>query len=118
MNWASCRALSTAALGCLGEEHAAAFIRGRGFDVVARNVRVGRGEIDIVARISGKRTAVEVRSIRRNPATGVVAIDAFDPEKSAQVRKLAGAARCGRVDLITVCFREEGVDVHWVPRVS
>ncbi len=36
------------ALGRRGEERAARYLLRRGYDVLARNVRLGRGEIDIV----------------------------------------------------------------------
>jgi Holliday junction resolvase-like predicted endonuclease len=118
MNWTECLLLPSRELGRFGESQAAAFFARIGIPVVDRNVRVGDGELDLIALIDGCRTAVEVRSIRRPAGSVVVAIDAFGPEKARQVRKLAFLAGCERVDLVSVCFRPEGVDLHWLPRVA
>ena len=77
-------------------------------------MKVGRGEIDILASIAGTRLVVEVRSVRQ----GTERIDpamAFDEAKSRQVGSLAGQIGVGRVDLVTVSFSAAGVGVHWLP---
>ncbi len=118
VNWLGCSHLSTAELGRLGEDEAARFLSRRHVEIIARNVLVEKGELDLIARVDGKRTAVEVRSVRRNGASSVVPLDAFDSVKAMQVRKLAAAARCRRVDLICVSFHPGGMDLHWVPEIS
>jgi Holliday junction resolvase-like predicted endonuclease len=85
--------------------------------LLASNVAIGGGEIDLIARVGRERSAIEVRSIRQLTAD-VFAIDAFDSAKAAQVRRLATMARCSRVDVIIVRFYENGVDLHWVPRAE
>jgi putative endonuclease len=50
--------------GASGEEAAARYIERLGWRVVARNVRVGRGELDIVAIDGDELVIVEVRSRR------------------------------------------------------
>ena len=119
MNWHTCRGLDTIALGRLGEDLALRFLCTRGFPILGRNVVVDPGEIDILARIDGERTAVEVRSTRSRPdATWPSSppLAAFDPKKAQQVRRIARFSRCSRIDVITVRFHEGGIDLHWVPR--
>ena len=106
--------------GRMAEHLAARFLEEKGHRVLARNVRVGRGEIDILALIDGERTVVEVRSRwgvgREDPPDP---LDAFDENKARQVRKLAKspAVGAGRVDLIAVGFHDRGVGILWLPRV-
>lgn len=106
--------------GEMAETLAVRFLEGRGYPVLARNLRVGRGEIDILARIDGERTVVEVRS---RWALGVKwstdPLEAFDAAKAQQVKRLASLppARTSRVDLIAVRFHDRGVELHWTPRV-
>jgi len=45
-----------------GEDAACAFLRGKGYAVVERNVRVGKGELDVVARHRGQTVFVEVKT--------------------------------------------------------
>ena len=91
--------------------------------VLARNVKVGGGEIDIVARVGGETAVVEVRSrwaVGREESPDPLV--AFDAAKVRQVRKLAAALpppmRTSRVDLIAVRFGNEGVELLWTPRVA
>jgi Holliday junction resolvase-like predicted endonuclease len=95
---------------------AAALLQADGLVVHARNVRVGRGEIDLVVTDRGTRVAVEVRSI-----TGTQPLlEAFDPAKADQVRRLAGEIEppCRRVDLVAVRFGPRFVDLHWLRAVA
>jgi Holliday junction resolvase-like predicted endonuclease len=79
--------------------------------VIARNVEVGRGEIDLVALDHGTRVVVEVRAITgdRDP------IDAIRPVKRRRVTRLAGAVGASRVDFLGVRIGPDDVLVHWVP---
>ncbi|HEY7704995.1 MAG TPA: YraN family protein [Acidimicrobiia bacterium] len=101
--------------GRLAEDLAARLIEARGGKVEARNVRVGRGEVDLVARLGGQRVVVEVRSVS-SPGGPIEAdpLAAFDHAKAIQVRRLARDLGCRRVDLIAVRFDRAGVDLHWV----
>ncbi len=51
--------------GRLAEDRAARYLKRKGYDIVARNVRLGRGEIDIVARQRDILTFVEVKKRNR-----------------------------------------------------
>lgn len=107
-------------IGAAAENLAVRFLERQGHSVLERNVKVGRGEIDILAQINGERAVVEVRSRWAVGKRGSPdALEAFDAAKAQQVRKLAASppARTSRVDLIAVRFRGRRVELHWVPRV-
>ena len=98
-------------MGKLGERIAARFLTDHGLDVVAHNIEVGRGELDLLALDGGVRVVVEVRTI----TGGADPIDAVGPGKRRRVRQLAGRLRAGRVDYVGIRIGGEDVVVHWVP---
>ena len=73
------------ALGAAGEERAAAHLRRRGYRIVARNVRAGGVEIDVIARRGGTIVFVEVKT-RRGRRLG-------PPEQAVDARKRARLVR-------------------------
>jgi putative endonuclease len=75
----------TRPLGQLGEELAARFLEGRGFEILARNCRSRLGEIDLVARDGQVCVFVEVKT-RSGPA-------ADPPQAGVDARKQARLAR-------------------------
>lgn len=118
VDWPYVRVVPSRQLGRLGEELATGFIIERGGRVIGRNVQVDGGEVDIVAIIHRRRTAIEVRSLREEPGPSAVnPLEAFDATKARQVRRLAGSIGCSRVDLIAIRFWRRGVDLHWVPNI-
>ncbi|MDH3262223.1 MAG: YraN family protein [Acidimicrobiia bacterium] len=100
----------------MGESLAARFLIGRQARIIARNVRVGRGEIDLVVALGERRIAVEVKTVQTggldDPAY------AFTRPKAAQVRRLANRLGIPRVDLIAVSIGPSGVAIRWVPDVA
>lgn len=82
-----------------------------GIRVVAANVRVGRGEVDLIARDRSMQLVVEVRS----RMSGRAPIEAFDLVKQQQLRDLSRELGIGRVDLVAVGFGERFVAIHWIP---
>lgn len=98
-------------MGAAGERFAAWWLSSRGLVIMARNVEVDGGEIDILARDGAGRVVVEVRSVTGDGDP----IDAIDPMKRSHVRGLAGRVAARRVDYLGVGFRSWGVEVHWVP---
>ncbi|HUO45383.1 MAG TPA: YraN family protein [Acidimicrobiia bacterium] len=111
-------------IGALAEKLAADFLTRQGAIILARNFRVGSGEIDLLAIIDGEQAVVEVRAVT-SPVSGAVTgplaphpLDAFDTAKAIQVRKLARGLQCHRVDLVAVRLHPGGVELHWVKRVA
>ena len=106
--------------GDRGEELACRMLAEKGMEIVERNYRYGKGEIDIVAKDKDELVFVEVKT-RKNLEYG-------DPEyaltknKQAQVRKICAAylydrsiedTNC-RIDVVAILFRgkEEPVMRH------
>ena len=75
-------------LGRAAEEAAARYLQARGWRVLDRNVRIGRGELDLIARRGPVLAFVEVKA-RRSGAAGAPE-DAVTPRKRRQVARLAG----------------------------
>ena len=103
-------------LGAFGERVAASFLERNGVRVVERNVRVGRGELDLIAADSRGRFVVEVKS-------GVETPDDhprwhFTDRKARQVAGMARSLGMIRVDLITVVVGHDGAAIEWHPRVA
>ena len=73
------------ALGARGEDRAARHLRQRGWRILARNVRAGGVEIDLVARRGGTLAFVEVKT-RRSSRGGT-------PEEAVDARKRARLVR-------------------------
>ncbi|MFA4964657.1 MAG: YraN family protein [Thermoleophilia bacterium] len=73
--------------GRAAEETAARYLEARGWRLLGRNVRIGRGELDIVARHGSALVFVEVKA-RRTRACGSPE-DAVTPLKRRQVARLA-----------------------------
>lgn len=84
--------------------------------VTDRNLAVAGGELDIVGWVDGERVAFEVRSVT-GPGEP---IHAYDAAKGEQVGRLARQVRppCGRVDLIAIAFRAEGIELTWLRGVD
>ena len=64
-------AAGTAQLGPIGETIAAVYLGNQGYQVMERNFRTRRGEIDLVARHGDELVFVEVKSWRRVPVEGL-----------------------------------------------
>ena len=77
-----------AALGQWGEDLAARELRRRGYAVLERNQRVGRGEVDLVARHGSTVVLVEVKT-RRGSAFG----EARDAISTSKARRLVALGR-------------------------
>ena len=95
----------------MGEILARRFLTDHGLSVVASNVRVAGGEIDIVALDRGQTVAVEVRTITGDGEP----IDAIGPVKRRKVGRLAHHTGATRVDFVGVRIEPDAVVFHWVP---
>ena len=96
-------------LGTTGEDLAAAFLGRHGVDVVDRNVAVGRGEVDIVARHGTQRVVVEVRTITGDHEP----LAAFDAAKADQVSHLARRLGADRVDVVAIRLGSDAAEIRW-----
>jgi putative endonuclease len=79
--------VNRAARGRAGEDAAAALLEAHGYRIVARNVRLPGGEIDIIARDGDVVVFVEVKA-RASAAYGS-AVGAVDARKRATLRAVA-----------------------------
>lgn len=85
-----------------------------GLEIVERNRRHGRGEIDLIGRVGRRRVLVEVRTVR-----GSVDFErAFPDSKLRQLRELAQKSGISRVDLVAVGVLAEGLEIHWLRDVG
>ncbi len=82
-----------------------------GLVLLAQNVVVDGGEIDLLALDGRTRVAVEVRAIS-GPGDPIEAVDAAKRRRVTRLGRLAGA---GRVDFIGIAFRPWGFELHWLP---
>ncbi len=95
-----------AALGRWGEDLAERELRRRGYRVLERNVRVGRGEVDLVARDGDTIVLIEVKT-RRTDAFGG-ARDAISSAKAHRMTELAARyaqsndASDWRIDVVAI----------------
>lgn len=97
-------------VGEAGERLAAAVLARHGIRVVARNVAVAGGELDILAIDHGSRLVIEVRTIT-GPGDP---IEAYGAAKAAQVGRLARLIGAERIDLMAIRLRAEAAEIRWV----
>jgi putative endonuclease len=122
--WARWAAWWSRRVGRSGELHAARYLRRRGLTILCRNVRCGRGEIDIVALEGGTLVFVEVKArTQRSWSEGLEKIDrakrrALRSACRSYLRALPEPAQDCRIDGVSVEF-EEGrfhrrlVEIRW-----
>jgi len=119
------RALTDRArIGQAAEQVVAEWLERRGYQIVARNLRIGRLELDVVARRGGLIAVVEVRA--RGPASWTSGFASLDRAKRRRIRR-AGERLWQRryrqdptvsrlrFDAASVTFREHGADVEYAP---
>lgn len=105
-------------LGRHGEDVAAGFFAARGYQIVARNVRADRVELDLIVRRGDALVFVEVKT-RRGSGHGEAA-EAVDPRKQCRLRRGARAwlasrppealgVRRHRFDVITCILLADGI---------
>ena len=101
-------------LGAFGEEIAAQFLTDRGVDILARNLEVGRGELDLIGRLDGRPIVFEIRCRLDGDAQ-----DGLDSDKIEQVVRLMRrlSPRVSRLDLVAVDIHPDRADVRWLPDV-
>lgn len=104
----------TLALGRRGEDIACDHLIGKGYEIIRRNYRLLRGEIDIIARDGDTLVFVEVKA-RADESLGRPE-EAVTPAKQRQIRRIAlgyvsdnppGEVDC-RFDVIAILFDDAG----------
>jgi putative endonuclease len=108
------RPLDRRALGIEGEERAAGYLARRGYRIVARNLRAGGVEVDLIASRRGLWVFVEVKT-RRSTRFGR-ARESLGPRQCARLVHAAHAWLAGRggprrrvrFDLIACELRSDG----------
>jgi putative endonuclease len=112
--------MNRAATGKTGEELAVKFLLQAGMQILARNYRIQRGEIDIIAREDEVVVFVEVKTCRSNafgpPETWVT------PHKCRQIGRVAREyiyrhglyeQNC-RFDVVSVYLKKSGPEIHHI----
>ena len=74
--------------GRLAEDKAVKFLEAKGYTVIGRNLRLGRGELDMVAWDGGTLVFVEVKA--RSGASFTGALEAVDQAKQKRLISAAG----------------------------
>jgi len=101
-------------VGQKGEDRAAAFLAGKGYHILARNVRTRYGELDIVALHEDTIVFVEVKTRISDVCGG--GVEALHPAKQRQLVRLAQAyiarhgweERAARFDVVAIGYNEWG----------
>lgn len=104
-------------LGKMGEDLAAARLRQEGYQILERNWRCARGEIDMVAKDGHTLVFIEVKTRRSNLCGS--AAEAVDPKKQERLRFLArnylytkhSGAPTYRFDVVAVNISEQTISI-------
>lgn len=82
--------------------------------MLARNLRVGADEIDLLVAWGRRRVAVEVKTL-----VGGDPVEEFTAAKAARFRRAGLSLQTPpeRFDLIAVCLRREGAGLRWLTGV-
>ena len=86
-------------IGHWGEETAAAYLRQRGYEIIARNARTPYGEIDIIAKQGDITIFIEVKTL--------TASKSFFPEQNVTARKRGHMLACAEH------YAAENAIDHW-----
>lgn len=97
---------STTARGRAGESLAARYLEDSGYVILARNLRVGRDEVDLVALDGATLVCVEVRARRAgsmvHPFESITAAKRARMRRSASRHAIERSVRDVRIDVIAV----------------
>jgi putative endonuclease len=110
-------------VGRRGEEVAAKYLRRQGLRILKRNVRSGRGEIDLIATEGSTLVFVEVKARVTSQREGLTGLENVNARKRAALLKACTLYRSRyardvetyRLDVVTVMFQapEGEADVRW-----
>jgi putative endonuclease len=103
---------STHSKGSRGERIAAAYLQERGYRIVAWNVRLPGGEIDLIALEGGALVFIEVK--RRDTGSFGRALHAVDARKRATLRALAADYAQVLAPRAQIRFDVVTIDGKWI----
>lgn len=95
-------------LGRYGEDRAASYLSGLGYEIIDRNWRCQTGEIDLIARDNDRLVFIEVKT--RNGSGFGHPFEAITPDKVARLRKLV-AQWCKTREITTAKVRLDAISV-------
>ncbi|MCJ7726075.1 MAG: YraN family protein [Acidimicrobiia bacterium] len=101
-------------MGALGERIAERFLARRGARILARNLRLWPGEIDLLVELAGTLVAVEVKT-----RVGADPVEEMTDLKAERIRRsgLRMTRHPDRYDLVAVRLTPAGAEVRWLPSV-
>ena len=102
--------MGTFTLGARGEAIAVDWLERHGYEIVDRNWRCARGELDIVARSAEDLVFVEVKT-RAGASTGHP-LEAVTPQKLSRLRRLVQAWFAAHPEHSARAIRIDAVAVH------
>lgn len=110
-------------MGTEGEVLAAEFLKAKGYLILERNYRFGRGEIDIVAKEGSDLVFIEVKS-RRSARYGAPE-ESITLKKESQLKKVADGYllergienQSCRFDVVTITYQQGVPALHLIQNV-
>lgn len=111
--------MNSAELGKYGENLAVRYLEKKGHEVLARNYRFGRGEIDIISRFNGIVVITEVKT--RNSIALGQPYQSVSRKKQQQLIKLSNAyirenniQEELRFDVISIIHNRKGTEINHI----
>ena len=106
-------------LGNRAEELAARRLQEEGFEILDTNVRVGRGELDIVARKDSTLYVVEVRSVMKGSVQPIETIDKHKQERLFKAAQQYLQSRVKDFDefhfiVAEVLWKQQGTEIRFI----
>lgn len=101
-------------LGVLGEQVAASYLARQGYDILARNYRFGRREVDLIVSRGGVVAFVEVKTRAGqgygHPLEAITALKRREVERVARAwkRENGRPGLCYRFDAVGIVIRHTG----------
>ncbi len=111
--------LTPSELGKAGEEESVRFLKKNGLKILERNVKVGRKEIDLIAKDGDEIVFVEVKTCRNE--NGIYPEDKVNYKKQKNIKKAAHQyifrylpqTKYYRFDIIAITW-EPSVSIRWI----
>lgn len=107
--------LTPSELGKAGEEESVKFLKRNGLKILGRNVKVGRKEIDLIAKDADEVVFIEVKTCRND--------NGFYPEDKVNYKKQKNIKKAAQQYIIkylpkTKSYRFDIIAITWEPSVS